>query len=245
MKPRLRFLLFGPVLCASLIATLPQITQAAVFERDWKTPGDGLLTYDDVNQREWLDLSETLLEQFAGAGPGTTRAEDLEARYQNVVGELEPGGMFDGFTVGKREGVVALAQSAGIDTFIRNFDTNAVATLQLIDFLSPTLSRSHGRTESRGYLAEFGTPRFPDRLEAILNYAPPRPADSGNARLLFLPNDDLRSPMTAGVMLLRNVVPEPSVIVLVVIGVTCIRILSLVRGSAKVYPITVSLERNL
>ena len=39
---------------ASLLAA--NLCSAAVFERDWKTPGDGLLTYDDVNRREWLDL---------------------------------------------------------------------------------------------------------------------------------------------------------------------------------------------
>lgn len=33
---------------------------AAVMEVDWKTPGDGLLTYDTVNKRKWLDLSQTL-----------------------------------------------------------------------------------------------------------------------------------------------------------------------------------------
>ena len=36
-------------------------SSAEVFERDWKTPGDGLLTYDDVNRQEWLDLTETQL----------------------------------------------------------------------------------------------------------------------------------------------------------------------------------------
>jgi hypothetical protein len=46
--------------------------EAAVFERDWKAPGDGLLTYDDVNQRVWLDLSETdLVVAVSGRGPVT------------------------------------------------------------------------------------------------------------------------------------------------------------------------------
>jgi hypothetical protein len=62
---------------------------AAVFERDWQTPDDGLLTYDDVNRREWLDVSQSLLIQF----PGST----LEQRYQSALAELAPGGMFEGF----------------------------------------------------------------------------------------------------------------------------------------------------
>lgn len=32
-------------------------TGAGVVSRDLFEPGDGLLTYDDVNQREWLDFS--------------------------------------------------------------------------------------------------------------------------------------------------------------------------------------------
>ena len=45
-------------LAAALALVLAAVqSQAAVFERDWLAPGDGLLTYDDVNKREWLDLS--------------------------------------------------------------------------------------------------------------------------------------------------------------------------------------------
>ena len=31
-----------------------------IVERDYRTRGDGLLTYDDVNNREWLEITETL-----------------------------------------------------------------------------------------------------------------------------------------------------------------------------------------
>jgi len=77
------------------------------MQRDWKNPGDGLLTYDDANQREWLDLSQTLLtSQFPGA--------DREAKYLYVVGQTGTGGLFDGFSVARSPDVIALAQSAGI-----------------------------------------------------------------------------------------------------------------------------------
>ena len=93
-----------------------------VIERDWKVAGDGLLTFDDVNRREWLDLSESLLEQF----PGTT----LRDRYLRVVLELNQGGMFEGFTVADSDEVIDLAQSAGIDTSIfrniLNFESNII-----------------------------------------------------------------------------------------------------------------------
>jgi hypothetical protein len=86
--------------------------RAAVISRDWKTPGDGLLTYDDVNQREWLDLSQTLLtSQF----PGATQ----EDRYQYVASQTAPGGLFAGFSVAKSVDVIALAQSAGINSQLK------------------------------------------------------------------------------------------------------------------------------
>jgi len=66
-------------------------TCAGVLERDWQTPGDGLLTFDDVSQREWLDLSQTIMDLF----PGST----LEEKFQSVVAETAPGGMFADFTV--------------------------------------------------------------------------------------------------------------------------------------------------
>jgi hypothetical protein len=83
-------------------------TSAAVISRDWKTPGDGLLTYDTVNKREWLDLSETILAEFP--------SPMFEERYQSVLTETLPGGMLEGFKVAERTDVVALAESAGIDT---------------------------------------------------------------------------------------------------------------------------------
>jgi hypothetical protein len=33
--------------------------RAGIIARDLEAPGDGLITYDTVNQREWLDLPET------------------------------------------------------------------------------------------------------------------------------------------------------------------------------------------
>ena len=47
---------------------------------DWKKPGDGLLTYDSATGLEWLDLSYT-----------------TDRSYNDVAGQLQPGGEFDGF----------------------------------------------------------------------------------------------------------------------------------------------------
>ena len=44
------------LLIAILLSLAPLTASATISERDLLEPGDGLLTYDDVNQREWLDL---------------------------------------------------------------------------------------------------------------------------------------------------------------------------------------------
>lgn len=43
------------VLFAGLLPSLC----GGIVEHDFHVPGDGLLTYDDVHKREWLDLTET------------------------------------------------------------------------------------------------------------------------------------------------------------------------------------------
>jgi len=92
---------------AGLLTTVAAPTTAAVFERDWKAPGDGLLTYDDVNNREWLDLSQSIRAQFGG----TTGEEN----FQNTIAQLEPGGLFEEFTWASADDVREFAVSAGID----------------------------------------------------------------------------------------------------------------------------------
>lgn len=82
---------------AFLIALLGTMTlQAAVFERNFLEPGDGLLTYDDVNQREWLDLMETA---------------DLNAA--SIIESMSEGGYLHGFHFAFQEDVAGLDASAG------------------------------------------------------------------------------------------------------------------------------------
>ncbi|MEO0530943.1 MAG: hypothetical protein AAF266_10275, partial [Planctomycetota bacterium] len=50
-------MLHHATLLALLLAT--QLANAGVVSRDLFEPGDGLLTYDDVNQRKWLDFTVT------------------------------------------------------------------------------------------------------------------------------------------------------------------------------------------
>ena len=62
-------------------------------------PGDGLLTYDDVNHREWLDLTVSALSQFGGS---------VTDRIQRARAELQPGGLFEGFTGANSLDIAAL-----------------------------------------------------------------------------------------------------------------------------------------
>lgn len=81
---------------------------AAIISRDWKAPGDGLLTYDDVNRREWLDVSESSIARFSTSN--VTDVAIADAKLQ-----LLPGGVFEGFTLATRVDVEQLIASAGID----------------------------------------------------------------------------------------------------------------------------------
>jgi hypothetical protein len=152
-----RFVLCFCLTLSVLLTCAP--LRAAVFERDWKTEGDGLLTYDDVNRREWLDLSQTILsDQFPGEDPSpfVTR----ENRYQYVVSQTVPGGLFDGFSVAKSLDVIAFAESAGIDTSTLDENTNAAAALSLGELLGFTLEAPNGNKIAIGLLDEMVTHRF-------------------------------------------------------------------------------------
>lgn len=130
------------------LAFAPCWSHAAVIEHDWKTPGDGLLTYDTLNQREWLNLTETQLFNF----PGDTPLQQFAA----VVEQTSPAGAFEGFQVATSADVYALAISAGIDTSTYSLSVNRIPSelfIELVgetrDFGSASLNRS-----SAGILAE-------------------------------------------------------------------------------------------
>ena len=213
---RFAITLLGPV--GVLLAS---ICSAAVIQHDWKTPGDGLLTYDDVNQREWLDLSESLLIQFPGSS--------LEGRYQSVTAELAPAGFFEGFAVANRMDVVGLVESAGVDATTSEFNINGVATLKLIELLTATRTRSNGHVQSRGFLDEVSstTPNFPRRVEAIVDYFPPQTSFVGGAALFIGAGEDNQSETATAVMLFRHAVPEPSthlVLIILLLNLAVIRL---------------------
>lgn len=182
-------------------AAWSESTIAAVFERDWKTPGDGLLTFDDVNRREWLDLSVSLLDQFTGA--------KLEDRYQDAILETAPGGMFEGFSVGKRLDVIALAQSAGIDIRTDDFATNYSNAAFIIELLGPTAHFPSGDVFAVGFIDEVTqfSATLSLRMGAIFEVDVDS-GPSGMAGLSVTAESDLLESAAMGVMLYRQV-PEP------------------------------------
>jgi hypothetical protein len=185
-----RFLLV--LFCLVLLAGTP--SSAAVFERDWKTPGDGLLTYDDINQREWLDLTETQLFKF----PGGT----LEEQYLAVVAETAPGGMFNYFAPAASCDVIALAASAGIDTSTELASINKTPALNLIDLLG-VLASTSGSAISPGVVTPSGSSLTSD----VIFYSAGRSASSAGY------DSDKSVLAYHGVWLYRQV-PEPQGILL-------------------------------
>ena len=177
--------------------------QGGVIERDWKIAGDGLLTYDDMNQREWLYLSESLLEQFPGMMP-------IE-KLQNAIAELGPGGLFEGFIFAKNDNAVGLAQSAGIDTTTFDFARNATPTAALIQLLSPTVTFTHSnnRLLTIGFLDELDNSN-----EALATFfVSPQSGPNGDAGII-IGGTDFGLPSYLGLMLYRNAIPEPEALVL-------------------------------
>ena len=79
-----------------LLATLP--LHAGVVEHDFLALGDGLLTYDDVNQREWLDLTET-----------------IDWSLDSLLESLSANGPLEDFTLATKEDAAGLAASAGVE----------------------------------------------------------------------------------------------------------------------------------
>lgn len=195
------------VVCVCARAAAP-VAFAGVISHDWKSPGDGLLTYDDVNQREWLDLSQTLLSsQFPGA--------DREAKFQFVMDQTGGGGLFDGFSIAQSSDVVALVESAGIDSSTQSYAINAAPTLALGALLTFTIEAMNGNRAVVGIVDGIDSDSLV-RTTAFL-----RTSFASQAGLSFgTPHTEFNEP--PGVMLYRKV-PEPAGIALLAVGLSALR----------------------
>jgi hypothetical protein len=179
-----------------------QAVHAAVLSRDWKMPGDGLLTYDEVNQREWLDLTESDLSLFAG--------DSGEEKYANALAALAP----HGFLGAQRADLTALVQSAGINTTTTEYLLNADSTNDLIDLVGATFMNQHRRLAD-GLLDEretFSGTRFLGYLEVISEPSP-------RAGLFIFPAHTVDPLSVAPSIWLYRPVPEPGGVTLILIAV--------------------------
>jgi len=200
--------LYSLTLAALLGSLLASSGAAAVFERDLVPgSGDGLLTFDDVNNRVWLDLPYIITE-FPTESRGT------DERYQAVLQQLEPGGSLDGFLVANSDDLIALAVSAGIDVSTTSLEVNEQQTVSLIDLLGGTDTD----LGTRGLLREFSdTPSGPSQLIGL--FAVARNNQFAGVRIFpgIENSDDIPSRITS-VMLYRQV-PEPSSALLALLAV--------------------------
>lgn len=80
------------MLCAGILPNL----EAGIVEHDFRAPGDGLLTYDEIHKREWLDLTET-------------EGWDLTTLQQAI----SAGGALSNYTLANFADIQSLAASAG------------------------------------------------------------------------------------------------------------------------------------
>ena len=198
-------------LCALFVVVFTLPSDAAVMSRDWLEPGDGLLTYDDVNQREWLDLSETILTDFPGS--------DVDERYMSVIDQLALGGVFEGFKVASRSDVIQFAQSAGIDTSTQNFAANESVARDLIGLLGVTAGSTPLRHASIGYIDEH-SPRPGSTLGRVAAFVEAKETVPMSAGVVFSNSSDLlRGGSSNGVMLYRTSIPEPSTAAIAVFAI--------------------------
>lgn len=118
-------------LCTLLLALLTLAicfapTQAALVERDFLVPGDGLLVYDTVNRREWL--------KFPVAG-------GLDLR--NLSAAMAPGEIMDSFVLASVADVESLAKTLNVNRAIdwTSFDNasfqGAALALDLLNRFNP------------------------------------------------------------------------------------------------------------
>ena len=182
----------------SIIAGPYAISHAAVIARDWQTPGDKLLTYDEVNRREWLDLSVSDTTLYFGT---------VEMKYQAVIARTAPGGDLVGFEPANHADVVALGASAGIDTGTSNFAVNQQAAFDLIELVGLTyISNADYNRYSMGYTAD----QVRTQVTEVFHLRATREADIAGVRSHWFISGH------PGVWLYRQV-PEPGCAVLAVV----------------------------
>ncbi|QDT70151.1 hypothetical protein MalM25_30960 [Planctomycetes bacterium MalM25] len=131
---------------------------AGVVSRDLFEPGDGLLTYDDVNQREWLDFSVTESESDNTVLSRLGRDGDLSgfqwatnsdvhsfATGLNAPWELISGGTNNLQIVFASVSALPLAEYSGDHELLA-----AIGATAVVDLVGNSFLLSYGRTAFDG-----------------------------------------------------------------------------------------------
>lgn len=184
---------------------------------DWLAPGDNLLTRDSVTEREWLDLTETVLPEVDGNDPA--------ARLAAFQSRLMEGGDLSGFRIATTDDVFQLAVSAGIDPDTSDITVNRVPAATLVTF-----------TTSDGIVVELGENAIANGLTVS--------SDLQSVRIGYVPSGRdlptafvIAGPLvssTESVWIYRESVPEPAALSLLTI--LSLASTLMVRGARRTYP---------
>lgn len=159
-------------LAAALVGMLsvaPLLANAALISVDLESPGDGLITRDTLNNREWLDLPATSGASLAG-----------------VMADMMPGGRYAGFTFASLDEVTGLAASANVGWW--TWDLGAEGdphVAELVDRLGWVVHLSGGVLENMyfvsGLVAQSSTASDPvfDDTNFYVAIIPARPMPPG------------------------------------------------------------------
>jgi hypothetical protein len=104
-------------------------SRAAIIERDLYEPGDGLLTFDTVNRREWLDVTAT-----------------GELRFPAVEWLLAPGRPLEGFELASVTNVESLVDASGFNSTTKTVAQRGAIGDAMMAMLGITIE----------YITEFG-----------------------------------------------------------------------------------------
>ena len=152
-----------------IIAALTHCATAepAVISMDLYQSGDGLLTYDTISHRQWLDLSQNYGQPIA-----------------NVEQSLEPGGHLYGFLFATPADVFALAASAGyLGTDAYSPQDFAIAN-ELNDLLGQDFTYVTD-VDNRSPTSPYDKPMStPDKWEQVVRFTNGLVRDDANVRVL-------------------------------------------------------------
>jgi len=201
------------------------LLNAAVSERDFFAPSDGLLTYDDLNYREWLDINETLTFDT-----------------KTIIASTLPGGSLHGFSIATRDDFEGLALSANLDwinpeslTGIAGVDAKVLISLvgettryddQMLGDMRVSSAQISIGLSSAGQFPTFDGTRahvlsleFPPPNRSINNGMGANTQIKSAGGVYTAPVSELESENGGPFWLYRAAIPEPSSIALLVLGI--------------------------